>query len=83
MFSQLEGLRFEWKVEGVVERLPLARGGVMVSEQRLKMEKEGGGSDWVLVRGLEIGKVRITVRLNEPGYEVAQLIVERADRGAA
>ena len=55
----------------------------MVSEQRLKMEKEGGGSDWVLVRGLEIGKVRITVRLNEPGYEVAQLIVERADRGAA
>jgi hypothetical protein len=59
-------------VEGVVERLPLATGGVMVSDKRLKIEKEGGGSDWVLVRGLKIGKVKIGVKLLEDGYEVYQ-----------
>jgi hypothetical protein len=37
------------------------------------MEKEGGGSDWVLVRGLKIGKVKIGVKLSEDGYEVLYL----------
>eukprot|EP00941_MAST-03F_sp_MAST-3F-sp1_P004522 g4522.t1 len=70
-FDSLEGLRFTWSAtpEGILEIIPLEDGRSYVGNLARRLEKEFYSTDAVELRGLKMGKVRVTVSIDEPGYE--------------
>ena len=86
-FSSLEGLRFQWSTSPHTEILTiskLSKSQKRVSHLREVAEREAW-SDALVLHGLQTGRVNITVKLMEPGYEhlepaVKEIkVVERPD----
>lgn len=72
VFSSLEGLRFRWQVVSGSEAISLPKlkdSLVSVSETRRDLETRGYQSDIVIVEGKATGTARISLKIEEPGYE--------------
>lgn len=72
VFSSLEGLRFRWQVVSGNEAVSLPKlkdSLVSVSETRRDLETRGYQSDIVIVEGKATGTARISLKIEEPGYE--------------
>ena len=70
-FSSLEGLRFQWSTSPHTDILTIAK--LSKSQKRVSHLRESAErdawSDAVVLHGMQTGRVNITVKLTEPGYE--------------
>ena len=71
VFSSLAGLRFDWTAPNrdILRILPLTQTKVAGTQAQVDMERRGMLTDSVQIEGVKTGRGRVTVRLNEMGYE--------------
>lgn len=71
VFSSLAGLRFDWTApkRDILTVLPLTLTKVAGTDAQVEMERRGMLTDSVQILGVKTGRGRVTVRLNEVGYE--------------
>ena len=69
IFSSLEGWKFNWKILSGHNNAQLIKfiehGKVEIGEKREKIEKEGGNTDIILIKGSQTGRVLVNVEIQE------------------
>ena len=72
-FTSLEGLTFQWDImneDGELIKIPLNEASLFMHlDTRRKLELRGQESDFLVVRALQVGVVKIRVRCMEEEYE--------------
>jgi len=73
LFSSLDGFRFEWTIDDgkdVVKKITAKDASSRVSDGRKEMENLKMHSDVFFLKGINVGKAKITVKLDEKGYDL-------------
>uniref|UniRef100_A0A6B2KW74 BIG2 domain-containing protein n=1 Tax=Arcella intermedia TaxID=1963864 RepID=A0A6B2KW74_9EUKA len=78
IFTSLEGLLFDWKIDSgntrVLSRVPFKDSSIDISPTLLSLESQGLHSSAILVKGLRVGDVRVSASLQGTAIAISVVL---------